>query len=428
MTPTQSRNFRLGVLNGALFNLAEALMDPTLVLVAFVSALTSSPVLIGLIVPLRNAGWFLPQLYVSTFLQGWQYKKPLYAGMAVVRALAWGGLAVSMALVRNSTALLALFIGLFAINSLASGFAGLSFMSVVAKTIPADRRTDFFAWRLTGGGALAIGAGFVVRAMLAADAPLSFPQNYLLLFALAFAFSVGGLLAYNRTEEPPDVEVPPGATFRSQLRRARRVLATDLTYQAFLKMRMALMLAGVATPFFVVWARESFGLPPSWVGVYLAIVTAAGLLANLLFSRLSRRVSNQALFNLAALAGLVMALLVLALAALGLLRPLSARLGGLWLAPVFVLSGVREAGIGVTANSLLLDLAPAWRRPLYVGLTHTVLGLILLATAAGGLVVALSGPVALFVMALLANVLALWYARQMKLAGSVAIAATASKK
>lgn len=69
MTPTETRNFRLGVINGALFTLAETLMDPTLVMVAFVSALTSSPLLIGLIVPLRNTGWFLPQLYVSTFLE-----------------------------------------------------------------------------------------------------------------------------------------------------------------------------------------------------------------------------------------------------------------------------------------------------------------------------------------------------------------------
>jgi len=121
VTPTETRNFRLGVINGALFTLAETLMDPTLVMVAFVSALTSSPLLIGLIVPLRNTGWFLPQLYVSTFLQSWPYKKPLYSAMAVIRTLAWGGVAISVALVREPAALLALVIGLFAVNAFAAG-------------------------------------------------------------------------------------------------------------------------------------------------------------------------------------------------------------------------------------------------------------------------------------------------------------------
>ena len=411
MTPTETRNFRLGVINGALFTLAETLMDPTLVMVAFVSALTSSPLLIGLIVPLRNTGWFLPQLYVSTFLQSWPYKKPLYSAMAVIRTLAWGGVAISVALVREPAALLALVIGLFAVNAFAAGFAGLVFMSVVAKTIPPRRRTGFFAWRLTTGGILAIGAGFVVRVVLAQDSHLVFPRNFLLLFGAAFVFSVAGLLAYNRTDEPPDTEVPPGTTLRSQLRKARRVLATDLTYQAFLKMRMALMLAGVATPFFVVWARLRFGVPPEWVGIYLATVTAASLVSNPLFGHFSHRASNHKLMAAAALAGLLMVTLVLALAVAGVFQPISPTVAGLWLIPVFILSGIREAGIGVTASSLLLDLAPSARRPLYVGFTHSVLGLILLATTAGGVVVALSGHFTLFLLALLANLLALWYAR-----------------
>ncbi len=412
MTPTEVRNFRLGVTNGALFTLAETLMDPTLVMVAFVSTLTSSPFLIGLIVPLRNAGWFLPQLYVSTFLQGWAYKKPLYTVMAVIRTLAWGGLAVSVALVRDPTALLVLVIGLFGVNALAAGFAGLSFMSVVAKTIPSWRRAEFFAWRLTSGGLLAVGAGFVVRAALREDFPLAFPRNFLALFASAWVFSIFGLLAYNLTKEPPDTEVPAGATLWEQLRRARQVLSSDRTYQAFLKLRMAMMLAGVATPFFVVWARDTFALSAEWIGVYLSVVTASSLIANPLFGYLSRRASNHKLMAVAALAGLLMVGLVLALPAANSAGGLDPRWVGPWLIPVFFLSGIREAGLGVTASSLLLDLAPSTRRPLYVGLTHSVLGLVLLATTTGGLVVEVAGYFTLFWLALAANLLALWFARQ----------------
>lgn len=415
MTPTEKRNYFLGVVNGALFALADTLLDPTLVLVSFVSALTSSPLVIGLIVPLRNAGWFLPQLYVSTFLQSWPYKKRLYALMAVVRATGWGLLALAVATVGSPALLLAAFIGLFTINELASGFSGLAFMSVMAKTIPAQRRAEFYALRLTLGGLLGIGGGFLVRAILAQGSPLAFPDNYLLLLALAFACAILGLLVYLQTREPPDADVPPGTSLRAQVRKGRRVLITDQTYQAFLKLRIALMLAGAATPFFFVWAKSRFGLPLEWVGLYLAIGTAARLVTNVLFGYLSRRgASNHALITVAALAGLLMVVLILALLGFGVSAPVGASVAGFWLVPVFALSGVREAGIGVAAASLLLDLAPALRRPLYVGLTHSVLGLTLLTTAAGGLVVSLGGHGTLFGLALVANLLALRYAYAMR--------------
>jgi len=49
------RSFALGVFNGAVFRLAEALIDPPLVLTWFVSQLTTSNLLTGLVAPLGNA-------------------------------------------------------------------------------------------------------------------------------------------------------------------------------------------------------------------------------------------------------------------------------------------------------------------------------------------------------------------------------------
>src|SRR5688572_3051278 len=60
-----ARNFRLGVLNGVWFTVADRLMDPTLVLAAFVATLTPSPLWLGLIIPITEGGWYLPQLLMS---------------------------------------------------------------------------------------------------------------------------------------------------------------------------------------------------------------------------------------------------------------------------------------------------------------------------------------------------------------------------
>ena len=66
--PHLRRNFALGVVNGALYIVAESLIDPALVLTWFLARLSASNLLIGLVVPLRDAGWFLPQLFAAHYL------------------------------------------------------------------------------------------------------------------------------------------------------------------------------------------------------------------------------------------------------------------------------------------------------------------------------------------------------------------------
>lgn len=69
------RNFSLGLVNGALFNLSASLLDPSLVLTWLASQLTSSNFLIGLVMPMNQGGWFLPQLLISGYLQGRKRKR-----------------------------------------------------------------------------------------------------------------------------------------------------------------------------------------------------------------------------------------------------------------------------------------------------------------------------------------------------------------
>ena len=59
------RNYWLGVANGFIYRGVETFTEPYVVLTYFVSLLTSSKFLIGLVAPIRLGGWFLPQLLIS---------------------------------------------------------------------------------------------------------------------------------------------------------------------------------------------------------------------------------------------------------------------------------------------------------------------------------------------------------------------------
>jgi hypothetical protein len=409
-----AHNFRMGVLNGLWFTVADRLMDPTLVLAAFVSTLTPSPLWLGLLIPITDGGWYLPQFLLSGYLQSQPLKLKLYRQVAAVRVVLWCLLAVAPFVLRSPAALLPAFFIIYTLVCLASGLSGLSYMEIVGKTIPPRRRGVFFAWRLAAGGVAGLVGTLLVRYLVDEAGPLAFPYNFGVLFAGALVVGVLGLAAMARFSEPPDTFLLPPASPLRQVRRAREMVRTDLTYRRYLLVRVLLVVAGVAPPFYAVYVQQRLGGPLSMVGVYLAVYTTFNLLSHVVFGRLSPRLGNRLTLIIATWAGLAMTGGVLALAFLAGPLRLSGLAASWWLLPIFVLYGVRESGIGVASHSLLLDVAPPAERSLYVGFTNTMMGLVLLATSLSGVLVAALGYPALFAVTVAAHVLALWAGAQMR--------------
>ncbi|MCK4317107.1 MAG: hypothetical protein KAX24_15175, partial [Anaerolineae bacterium] len=249
------RSFALGVFNGTAFRFAETLIDPPLILTWFVSQLTSSNLLIGLVAPMGNAGWFLPQIFVSTRVQRMQRKMPSYTLAAVIRTIAWLLLAAAVWLVDDPRFLLAGFFALYAIARLSAGLAGLTFFDVVAKTIPARRRGSFFAWRQLLGGLLGLGGGWIVKTILYHPA-LPFPRGHAVLFLLYCAVMGPALAAFALIREPPGPVVAEPVTLREQLRRAGRLWRTDRVYRRYIAARLSLAMANIALPFYGIYAKN----------------------------------------------------------------------------------------------------------------------------------------------------------------------------
>jgi hypothetical protein len=413
----QHRNFWLGVLNGLFFNLAETLIDPTLVLVALVSRLTASPILIGLVTPLRDGAWYLPQLWLSGYVQNLPRKLVLYRQASVVRVFAWGALAVSVFVLRDPVWLLAVFFLTFGAYAIAAGVCGLPFTEVVAKTIPPHRRVIFFAWRLVLGGLAGIGASVMVQWLLDDASPVTFPMNFGVLIATGWVFVVLGLYAFGSVDEPADASVPPRASFGVQARRAWEIVRADHNFRRFLYLRASLLIAGAAAPFFAVYVQNELN-GPRMTGIYLATFLSANLIANVAFGRLSRRLSSRLITLAAAFIGLMMMLVVVALIAAVQWWGLSGAAAALWLVPAFALSGIRDSGLRVSSQPLLLEVSPPAERTLYLGLTNTLLGVALFSTSLSGVIVATFGFAALVSLALAAHIVGLAAAVRMREVGA----------
>ena len=187
-------------------------------------------------------------------------------------------------------------------------------------------------------------------------------------------------------------------TVVEQLRRARRLLWTDRVYGRYMAARLALGFARIALPFYGIYAKRVLDAPVGMVGVYVATRVGAMLLFNLPWGRLSDRRGNQLVMRLVGLGSGATALLALALVGLmALLQPHGEWLPYLALPLFFTDGAVRPAQVLVGSN-FLLELVPEAERSLYLGLSNTLLGVVVLISGLGGLVVDAFGFTGLFVV------------------------------
>ncbi len=383
------RNYWLGVINGAAFRLSLTLLDGAIVLPWFVSQITASRVIIGLLLPIQNGGWFLPQLFLSRYVQSQRRRLPFYNAACVLRACFWALLAASPFVLgpRRLPAILATVLLSFAGYALVGGATGITFTDLIAQGVEPTRRGSFFAWRNLTGGILAVGGSLLVSQVIGARSSLPFPYNFGLLAVinLAVVLIMSFALSFWTEVDHPPPTVRAGSLSRS----VRVILRHDRNLRGFLITRILFIGASVTASFFVVHAAE-LGGPQQLAGLFLVVYTASELASNLLWGWVSDHMSNKLLLGL--------------IGTLALLQNLWALVFQAGWPPVlylsiFVLMGLIQSGYMVCSLNLLLEVADPQERPTYVGLANTIMGIATLVLPLGGVVAQLWGLRVLFALA-----------------------------
>lgn len=409
MDREERRSFSLNVINGALFNFAERLIDPYLVLTWFVSQLSSSNFLAGLVAPLGDAGWYLPQIFVSTYVQRMERKMPSYTYTAVIRLAAWLFLSLAVFFTDSPSVLLATFFSLYLLARLVSGIAGIAFFEVTAKTVSPQRLGSLFAIRLLLGGVLGISAGWIVKEVLSFSNP-PFPKNFAILFALYCLITAPAMGAFIAIREPPGRANLQPVTIGEQWRRAGHILKEDRMFFTFVLSQVALALAGASTPFFTVFAEKILRATPGMLGLYLSARVAAQLVFNLPWGLLTDRFGERLILMAYGLGSAVNLLIALGMS--------------LWsegpavpylMVLVFSLNGAFLPAGAIVGASYPLKLSPEGERPLYIGLYNTIMGMATLLSGFGGIVVDIGGFGALFALSFSLYITTYYLARKLTL-------------
>ena len=366
-------NFSVNLWDITFITLGLSLISRETVIPVLVSQLTDSKLAIGLVPALWSLGFYLPQLLTANLAERMEYKKPFVMLIgSVFERLPYLliGLTVLTSAISAPTLALVVVLAGVGLASSGAGLATPAWLDMIAKVIPVQRR-GIWAGLGHGLGALMgiVGAYFVARILVS----YAFPNNYALLFFLAFGLVVLSWVGLALNREPPSPltkEVLPLQRYLGQL---PAVLGRDSNYRRYLVSKSLVNLGAMSTGFFAVYGTEVFAIDGAGVGLLTGILIGTQAIANPLWGLLGDRVGHKIVLAMAGFAITLAPLSALAAAGMPLLML------------TFVFLGTYLAAEQASSLNIILEFCAPEDRPTYIGLTNTLLApMLIIAPIFGG--------------------------------------------
>lgn len=393
VTRGEARNGLIHVISLTMSKTADGLIDPKLVLSWLLSALGAPGAMVGLLVPVREAGALLPQLLLSRRVEGSPQRKRFWSWGSALQGIA--ALTIAVLAVLGSGALGVSLSGAVAGGGIVLALAGLavaraassvSQKDALARTVAKQRRGA-----LTGlAGSLASGAVFAVGLVMATGlfATSVLPLAGLVAVAgLAFLLAAAAFLLLREPKARPE-----GGEDDGSLQALVEPIFADGQLRIFVASRAALAVTALAPPFIVMLSAASGRSALSDLGPLVMASTAASVLAAYVWGRLSDRSSRQTLMVAGALGAVAYALI----GAVGL--TLQGLGGVLWSAAAVFAAQIAYEGVRAGRKLHLTDMAEDSFRARYTALSNTLIGLALLAGGGFGLLADAVGPGAVLLL------------------------------
>mgnify|MGYP005836383087 CR=1 FL=1 len=353
-------NFIVNVLDGGFFGAALGFASFITVIPLFVSSLTDSAILIGLIPAFHTVGWHLPQILTANQVSRLRRFKPLLLVLTLNERLPFFGLAIvalaSMSLSVKTTLILTF--GVLVWQGLGGGFTGTAWQSLIAKIIPSRRLGLFFGVQAAAANLLAslsaIGAGFILE-----EFPI--PQGFTYCFFLAGILMLVsmGFLSLSREPSSPISQMSSQSN-RKFLKNLASILQEDTNFCWFLVARSFFQLAMMAIAFYTVYVVRDLGVSESTVGIMTGILMAIEVIANPIMGWFGDRHGHRMVLEFGAFIAAMSALIAW-------FAPIP-----LWFYIVFALIGIANVTAWTTAMAMTLEFGTEAKRPIYIGLANTL--------------------------------------------------------
>nr|WP_298410350.1 MFS transporter [uncultured Halomonas sp.] len=351
--------------------LADEFSSARLVLPWLLGAIGAPLWMVGLLVPIREAGSLLPQIFIAGFIRHMPQRKWVWVTGGALQALCAAMLAV-LALTSSGGLGGALVLIVLIVLSLARGLSSIATKDVLGKTIAKQRRGNLMGWSGSVAGAMTLFAGAVLMLFDDRDGETALA---ILLAVAALGWAINAACAAAIREDQGATE--GGENAWDSIRQGLKLLRQDRTFLHFNLARALLLSSALALPYIALLGQRQSGEDLGGLGVLVVISGLASMLSSPFWGKRADIASHKVMRDAGAMAGLC------CLAAAGI-----AWIPGDWtrtvwpFALVYGVLVIAHAGIRLGRKTYVVDMAGRDDRALYVALSNTLTGLLMLIVGA----------------------------------------------
>jgi len=363
----QKRSAAMIVVTQSATKLGDVLTNPKTVLTWLLSSLGVSGAVLSMLVPIRESGSMLPQLFISDWVKRVRKRKWVYVGGAVAQAVAIAGMGLAALTLPPALAggvvLLAL-----AGFSIARAFCSISSKDVLGRTIPKGFRGRVGGISNTVSGILSAVAAV---SLLVSRNDSSAEFLAWLVLGASLLWVLGGAF-YAAVAEPVPGNVGETSDPKEGIMARVQLVKKDPLFRTFIIARCLLLGSALASPLFVLLGQRSGASFGSLVGFVMAsgLATAS---SSFFWGRLADRAGRLAM----AWGGFVAAGVGGAACFLQFWSPDWLANAAVW-PVIFLLFNVGYAGVRLGRKTWVVDAAEGDRRTDYVSASNTLIAIAVL--------------------------------------------------
>lgn len=353
-------NFIVNVIDGGFFGMGLGFASFSTVLPLFVSNLTHSAILIGLIPAIHIMGWQLPQLFTAHWVGQQKRYKPMVMIFTIQERLPFLGLAAIAWFIPHIGPMLALFLtfSLLIWQGFGGGFTATAWQCMIGKIIPGDRWGLFFGFQSAAGNLLS-GVGAVIAGqVLQINTPTTGFTLCFLLACIAFTISYIAISLTREQSTPPVTLTNERGMFWQNL---RSIMRHDANFRWFVFVRMLAQLGTVGFAFYTVYVVRYYGVNEATAGILTGVLMVVQTLFNPIMGWLGDRWSHKGVMAVGMLAAAVSAGVALWAPSVG------------WFYPAYALAGIAQVVVWTIAMAMTLEFGEEHEKPSYIGLANTLI-------------------------------------------------------
>jgi len=361
------RNYFLIIFTNILTKLGDVLSAPKTVVTWLMGYIGAPVFLISLLVPIRESGSMLPQVFMSHALRHARVRKKWWVMGSLMQAIslfviAFVTLFVPLVYV---PVIIVICIGIFALGR---SLCSLTSKDVIGKTIPKTRRGKLGGYSNSLSGFLVLISGLIL---------LLYPLENADLNILVWLIGIAGILwiitagVFAQVKEFQS-EVPPTQQAQT-IFGFIHILKNDRILQKFILARGLLISSALLSPFIVLLSQQNIGTNNYILGMFILSGGLASIISGPFWGHMADRSSKMVMVKAASIVAILSSvLMVFIFFELNIVY-------SVWMYPiVFFILGIAHDGIRLGRKTYIIDIAEGEERTRYVAISNTAIGILLL--------------------------------------------------